>query len=990
MRARYSAPLIVVLTVFTILAGSPVRAGQLAPDLEQAIAQKSPDEFISVWIKLPPVESSDQLKRAANPAASAVEQHAALIARLQSNQTQAQQDLREHLRDLEQQNRVRNIHAYWITNMVVAEIAAVELPQLAGRTDVEIVYSAPEIVAITPISSRTGAEPAGLADSVAAQLTYNKATQAWGAGFDGTGRIVCSFDSGIDGDHPALAGNWKGNDGNWQAAWFDPVGDDSAPHTIFGSANASHGTQVLGMICGYDSTIGYAIGVAPGAQWISAAVTDLPTGNSHAILEAFEWAADPDGNPNTIADRPDVINHSWGFTRNDHSISCEDIFFEAIDNIEALGIINIFAAGNSGSSAQTIANPANRALDSIDCFAVGAVNIADTANPTIASFSSRGPSDCDGLSIKPNIVAPGASVRTCTPGGLYASPQGTSFAAPQVAGLVALMRQKNPNLTVAQIKTAILNTASDAHFGGLPNNTYGWGELDCFAAVSSISGTNAQPNVRVYDFTYTPVEPGDTLEGIVTINNLGAAATNVSGLVSSADPDFTVLDGAVTFGNVAEGEVTIGTGLVHIAISPNARTASVNPLSFQLTVSGQPVSASLAVLIDPARERGLATHASGLVNFTVSNFGMFGLGMESIVPTQGAGFTYDGGDNFLWEGGLIMATSTTRVSSGLHSYIYASDYDFTVADGGAMEFWAPGGPIAQRARCATIDRNASDPINVRVEQESFSFESPDDKYIIMRFILRNESGGTITGLHFGLFTDWDVVQFNANAGGFESGEGYLWTAYNSGGLSNFRGVGMLQGNLTTALTQPGSVVVVPDEGGDGFTPLEKFNSLAAGTGSANTYKNATADLSQVMAVGPLTLADGEVDTVAYAIMAAASLVEMSQTFSDAQTKYAEVTIATDIADDPDHPTLPSRYALRQNYPNPFNPTTQISFDLPKASNYTLRVFNILGQEVYHTSSYATAGTVDIVWDGTAEASGVYFYKLETEEYSASRKMMLLK
>ena len=909
---------------------------------------------------------------------------------MKSNQFTAQQAVLAQLRSMEQNGRARNIRTYWITNMVVAEIAAAELAELAARPDVEIVYSAPKIVSIEPEDSRTTAEPASQADSVAAQLEYTKATQAWVAGFDGAGRVICSFDSGIDGDHPALAGNWKGNDGNWRAAWFDPVGQDSVPHLIVGSGRQSHGTQVLGLICGYDSTSGYAIGVAPGAQWISAAVTDLPTENSHTILEAFEWAADPDGNPNTIADRPDVINHSWGFVRTLHGIGCEDIFFEAIDNIEALGIVNIFAAGNSGPGAQTIANPANRALTSIDCFAVGAVNIADTAFPVIASFSSRGPSDCDGVSIKPNIVAPGASIRTSTPGGLYTSPQGTSFSAPQVAGLVALLRQKNPNATVNEIKTAILNSASTAHFAGLPDNSFGWGELDCLAAVNALSAVNSQPNVRVYDFVYSPVAPGDTLEGTVTVKNLGAAATNVSGTVSSTDPDFTVLDGTVTFGNLAAGQSSVGVGIVRVAISPNARAASVNSLPFQLTVSGQPVNASLAVLIEPARSRGLATHSSGLINFTVSNFGMFGLGPGSIVPSQGAGFTHNGGSNQLWEGGLIMATSPTRVSSGLHSYIYASDYDFTVADDGAMEFWSPGGPIAQRARCATIDRNATSPINVRVDQESFSFDAPDDNYVIVRFILTNESGGTVSNLHFGLFMDWDIVSFAANAGGYEAAEGYQWMALNSGSLSNFRGVGLLQGSLTTALTRPGDTALVAGFGGDGFTPAEKFDAVSAGTGSANTYKTAALDLFQVMAVGPLTLANGETDTVAFAIMAGASLIEMTQTFADAQIKYTEVTIATDVPDDPDHTTLPSQFSLRQNFPNPFNPSTRISFDLPKAADYTLRIFNILGQEVYRNTGYATAGTVDLIWDASDEPSGVYFYRLETEDYSASRKMMLLK
>jgi len=982
--------LLAICLIVTLIAASG-RAGRLASDLSDQVAKSPADKLIPVWIKLYPVESGDELKRAvANSAATAIEQHASMIDRLKSNHQTAQASVVEALTDLESTDKARDIRQFWIANTVVAKVSASELEQLALHEDIEVIYAAPRVESIKPPIDRPRQIAISQADSIANHLPYIKADQVWGMGYDGTGRLICTFDSGIDGDHPALVGNWRGNYTDWRAAWFDPVGQDSFPNTIPGSGLFSHGTWVAGVAFGYDSSIAYATGVAPGAQWISAAVTDLPSEISHTILEAFEWAADPDGNPNTISDRPDVINHSWGFTRALHDISCEDIFFDAIDNTEALGIVNIFAAGNSGSGAQTIANPANRALDSIDCFAGGAISIADTANPTVASFSSRGPSDCDGSSIKPNIVAPGVAIRTSNPGGSYVNQQGTSFSAPQVAGLVALMRQKNPNATVEEIKTAILNSASRDHFPGVPNNNTGWGELDCLAAVNALSAVNTQPNVRVYEFTYADIMPGDTLQGVVTVQNIGAAATGVTGVVSSTHPDYTVVSNSVDFGSVAEGEVKVGVGTIEIAISETARIGSVVQLPFDLTVSGQPVSVSLAVLIGPARARGLADHTTGRIDFTVSNFGMFGMGPVSIIPTQGVGFDFDGGGNHLWEGGLIMATSPTQVSSALHSYIYASDYDFTVADGGFMDYWEPtGGPIAQRARCALIDRNSENPINVRIDQESFSFNAPDDDYVIVRFILTNENSTTVTGLRFGLFMDWDIVSFLQNAGGYESFEDVLWMARNSGTINNYRALGMLHGTPTTALTRLGDSALVPFFGGDGFSPQEKYNALAAGFGTTDTYKTASNDFFSVLAVGPLTLAPGQMDTVAYAIIAGSTLVDITQARQRAQTKYTEITIATDV-DDPDAPTLPAAYALRQNYPNPFNPSTTISFDLPKAGNYKLQIINVLGQVVDEVQDYATAGRVKYEWNGKNAASGVYFYKLVTEEYVASRKMMLLK
>lgn len=95
-------------------------------------------------------------------------------------------------------------------------------------------------------------------------------------------------------------------------------------------------------------------------------------------------------------------------------------------------------------------------------------------------------------------------------------------------------------------------------------------------------------------------------------------------------------------------------------------------------------------------------------------------------------------------------------------------------------------------------------------------------------------------------------------------------------------------------------------------------------------------------------------------------------------------------------TLPTEFALAQNYPNPFNPTTEINFDLPKNSHVELSVFNILGQRVTSlVSGDMPAGSHQISWDGTdsdggSVASGIYFYRISANDFSSSKKMMLLK
>ncbi len=89
--------------------------------------------------------------------------------------------------------------------------------------------------------------------------------------------------------------------------------------------------------------------------------------------------------------------------------------------------------------------------------------------------------------------------------------------------------------------------------------------------------------------------------------------------------------------------------------------------------------------------------------------------------------------------------------------------------------------------------------------------------------------------------------------------------------------------------------------------------------------------------------------------------------------------------------VPEKYNLAQNYPNPFNPTTTIAFDLPKAGQVTIKVFDILGKEVATlANAYREAGSHSLVFDGKELGTGVYFYTIHANAFSMTRKMMVLK
>ncbi len=89
--------------------------------------------------------------------------------------------------------------------------------------------------------------------------------------------------------------------------------------------------------------------------------------------------------------------------------------------------------------------------------------------------------------------------------------------------------------------------------------------------------------------------------------------------------------------------------------------------------------------------------------------------------------------------------------------------------------------------------------------------------------------------------------------------------------------------------------------------------------------------------------------------------------------------------------LPKEFALSQNYPNPFNPTTTIMYNLPKDSHVSLKLFNILGQEVVSlVNEDQKAGYRSVEWNANSFASGVYLYRIQAGGFVASKKLLLLK
>ncbi len=506
------------------LAGNPVQAGTIEPNLSDILASRTAGETVSVLVYLKDrvdIASLNAELDRGRPSFAA--RHETVVRRLQKKAWTTQGPLQDYLKDLLLAGRIEKFQPFWLANAIRVDGPAAEIIRLAEHPDVDTVYYNYEIESILPVETKPqpdGDSGQGGQRTPEIGLVAVRAPEVWAMGFDGTGMLVATLDTGVEGTHPALASRWRGLDpqysGHPQWAWFDPV-----TNTTFPQAFGAHGTHTMGTVCG--GAPGDQIGVAPGAQWIHAAVIDrvsIPQTVADACL-AFQWMADPDGNPATTFDVPQSCSNSWGVTTGHGYPPCDQTFWSFLDGSEAAGTVQLFSAGNEGPSPESLRRPADRATTDLNSMAVGAVDATNYPYPwPIADFSSRGPSHCTpggNSTIKPELVAPGVDVRSSVPGGGYEQWgwSGTSMASPHVNGVVALVREACPDLSVNEVKQILLDTAHDLGPAG-NDNDYGMGMVDAVEAVNiALSMCSGAPRARD-SYLETPVNTPLTVALLAT------------------------------------------------------------------------------------------------------------------------------------------------------------------------------------------------------------------------------------------------------------------------------------------------------------------------------------------------------------------------------------------------------------------------------------------------------------------------------------------
>ncbi len=526
---------------------------------------------------------------------------------------------------------VASYQPFYIFNGFVVEGDLDTIVELAQRDDVaRIVANYPLVPlwnddegTIVPSSGPRDMDPDNWnIDLVDAERVWDE------LGITGEGAVVANIDTGVDWDHPALQSKYRGynaggpgihvHDYNWFDPDFDlyPGGDLGPSRTTEPFDNGAHGTHTMGTMVGDGGTPGTQVGIAPGAQWVAISMNELYIADSVADdimgYKAFQWMLCPTDLTGALATAdcskaPDVVNSSWGSAN-----PADDTFRPAIQALRAAGVAPVFAAGNPSAGPGSIGAPGNIP----ESITVGATDSDDN----VAYFSGRGPSFYEGEQ-KPEISAPGVSVRSTVPGSGYANYSGTSMAAPHVAGLIALMVSADigdgfRDLNVDELEDFMEHTAVDLGNPG-PDDDYGYGRINAYDAVrwansagdlrgvardaaigaplvgASVTGVNSNPGDTFTSHTdasgqYSSTVPAGTYN--VTVQAWGHYSSTffgqevIAGALSIADFSLLPQPSATLTGQVLKGSRPVSGAQVYVAARPSVSFVTGADGTFALTL----------------------------------------------------------------------------------------------------------------------------------------------------------------------------------------------------------------------------------------------------------------------------------------------------------------------------------------------------------------------------------------------------------------------
>ena len=808
------------------------------------------------------------------------------------------------------------------------------------------------------------------------------AAAAWDISAGDSTVVIAIVDSGVDWHHPDLYANiwhnphWSTDTNHpadsigWDlvgADWQNPQGDNDPAPT---ADNNNHGTHVAGIAAAVTNNhigvaaIAYRCKILP--VKCSADNDTRADGEGYIIAgdEGIVYAADMGAT---------IINCSWGGQGG--SQFEQDI----VDYATQHGALVVAAAGNSSSDA--FFSPAGYR---------GVLGVAATNQNDVRSTYSDFGDIVD-------VCAPGDGIMSTY---FYTDPHthqivedydylsGTSMATPLAAGIAALVKSYRPSLGPLQVGEQVRATCDDI---SAKNPTFdgqlGHGRVNALRALTD----TILPSVRLQSFAVSDstggngngiAQPGETLTLTCVVKNyLAPTSPSAAITLTSLSSYLTVSQG--TFGVPSLGTLDSASNagtpfLVHVETNdPPSQTIKLR-LTF---VDGSYADIeTISILVNPT----YATQDINAIQLTLTNNGRLGF-YDFPNNTKGVGFVFNGA-NDLFEGGLIIGTSDTKIVDVVRNDSPTGEQDQDFTSHGFYTLATPGRVSDQDGWTAFSDSGAglANHIGLNVTMYSYAFSDPvDADYIILRYDLHNISSSTESNIYAGLFLDWDLGSASNNYSRYDATRslGYAYDG-DAGGERAYVGVRALDGAASYRS-------LVNDVNID-LSRSAKWNWLSGGF---NQTSAGPADIHHVISSGPYTINPGDSVIIGFALVAGdSSLANVQQNADAAETMWVRLHnggfLLVPVVNDP---SLPLTFGLAQNYPNPFNPTTNLEFQIAGRSFVSLKIFDMLGRKVATlVDEQCGPGSYRVSWDASRFPSGIYFYRLEAGGFIETKKMVLLK
>jgi subtilisin family serine protease len=494
------------------------------------------------------------------------------------------------------------------------------------------------------------------------------APTAWAAGFDGTGERVAVLDTGIDVTHPDLVDRIDA-----VANFTEGTEDDRD--------TVGHGTHVASIIAGSGAASGGRYrGVAPGARLLDGKVCVSYGCEESWILAGMQWAAEQGAS---------VVNLSLGGPDTPEIDPLE----QAVNTLtDQYGVLFVIAAGND-PGAGTVSSPATADA----ALAVGAVDDTDA----LAWFSSQGPrAGDDGL--KPDLTAPGVDITAAlskdaedaVAGESYITHSGTSMATPHAAGSAALLAQRHPDWTPAQLKAGLMGSA--APNPDLTPYEQGAGRLDVGRAVTQ--AVVADPPSLSFGRQLYPHNDDPVLTKKVTYRNTGDTDVTLALALSATGPGGGPAPAGMFSVNASSVTVPAG-GEATVTVTTDTRTGATDGLAGGRLVA----TGGAAVVQTPfAVDREAESYDLTLVHTGRTGEPPAFYGTTLVDLDRGELFDVFGSD----------ATTTTHLKKGRYAVLSViADDDGTTT---ATTFLAEPQLVLSANQALTLDARLGRPIKVTV------------------------------------------------------------------------------------------------------------------------------------------------------------------------------------------------------------------------------------------------------------------------------------